>query len=321
VEFDSSPGQGTTFRIVLPERPAEMSETGMESPHRRDVMGAELTVAAKAPLSTLRILLAEDNPVNQQVVLGMLRKWGQTAAIASNGREVLAALERDTFDVILMDVQMPEMDGLETTSRIRTKEMQVGGHLRIVAMTGHAMKGDRDRCLAAGMDDYLSKPIKSDDLYAVLQRVRGTVPSPEDKVRTLLDRPKLPRHSVGEVSSQKPILNPDAVTRLRRLADDGGASFLAMVVDAFLLDSKRRLADLREAAAGGDPDGLRKTAHALKGAASEFGALRVTEICQFLEDMGGNQTTEGAAGLIARLGQDLEDVHAELQRQAALVPS
>ncbi len=208
---------------------------------------------------------------------------------------------------------MPEMDGFETTSRIRAKERQAGGHIQVVAMTAHAMKGDRERCLAAGMDAYVSKPIKADELYAVLGRVQRTdAPQKSD------DRP-----SEAEPERQRPLppphsaLDPEAVVRLRSLADDGGASFLTAVVEAFLQDSKQRLADLREASSAAAPDRLRTSAHALKGASREVGATRVAEICQRLEDMGGSHTTEGAGDLLIRLNQELKDVQSELKRQVA----
>src|SRR5262249_26279151 len=112
----------------------------------------------------LRILLAEDNVVNQQVTLLTLEKQGHQGRVVGNGREALAALEEQPFDLILMDVQMPELDGLAAAAAIRRREEAAGGHVPIIALTAHAMKGDRERCLAAGMDDYVSKPIHEEEL-------------------------------------------------------------------------------------------------------------------------------------------------------------
>jgi CheY-like chemotaxis protein len=132
------------------------------------------------PVSTLRILLAEDNAVNQKLALRLLERLGYQADLAENGREVLDALERQTYDVILMDVQMPELDGLDATRRIRESRTP-GDQPHIVAMTANAMREDRDACIEAGMDDYVAKPIRPDELAAALQRARVLAePSTQD---------------------------------------------------------------------------------------------------------------------------------------------
>jgi CheY-like chemotaxis protein len=119
----------------------------------------------------LRILLAEDNVVNQRLVVRLLEKRGHTMFVASTGREVLTVLRQQAVDLVLMDVQMPDMDGLETTAAIRRQERQTGGHLPIIALTAHAMKGDQERCLAGGMDSYVSKPINAQALWTAIARV------------------------------------------------------------------------------------------------------------------------------------------------------
>jgi len=120
----------------------------------------------KAPF---QVLLAEDNPVNQRLAMRLLQKRGYRVVVVGNGREALQALEKDRFDLILMDVQMPEMGGFETTAEIRKREQSCGAHIPIVAMTAHAMTGDREKCLAAGMDAYVSKPIRSGELFATIE--------------------------------------------------------------------------------------------------------------------------------------------------------
>jgi two-component system sensor histidine kinase/response regulator len=139
---------------------------------------AEASRAAPTPIAAfppvprgLRLLLAEDNPINQRLALRLLEKRGHSAALATTGQEALAAIEREPFDLVLMDVQMPEMDGLEATRIIRVRENGTGRHLPIVAMTAHAMKGDSERCLAAGMDAYLSKPIGARELYETIENL------------------------------------------------------------------------------------------------------------------------------------------------------
>jgi len=127
----------------------------------------------------LRVLLAEDNAVNQKLAARVLEKHGHHATVTSNGREAVAALDQDNFDVVLMDVQMPEMDGFEATAAIRAREDSTGRHLPIIAMTAHAMQGDQERCLAAGMDGYIAKPIKAQELIDLLERFAAVAASPE----------------------------------------------------------------------------------------------------------------------------------------------
>ena len=124
----------------------------------------------------LRVLLAEDNPVNQKLASRLLERWGHSVLLAQNGLEALELLGRHTVDVVLMDIQMPEMDGLETTAEIRNRERQSGRHIPIFAMTANTMKGDSDRCLSVGMDGYISKPIDPRKLIALLEIVSGTAP-------------------------------------------------------------------------------------------------------------------------------------------------
>jgi two-component system sensor histidine kinase/response regulator len=128
---------------------------------------------AIAPTAPLRILVAEDNRINQLLIVRMLEKAGHRVDVVGNGSEALAALERASYDLVLMDCQMPEMDGFEATSAIRATERQTGAHVTIVALTANAMEGDRERCLAAGMDDYLAKPITRQALTAALGRIAG----------------------------------------------------------------------------------------------------------------------------------------------------
>jgi CheY-like chemotaxis protein len=122
--------------------------------------------------------LVEDNAINQLVARRLLEKCGHTVAVAANGRRALEALEMESYDLILMDVQMPEMNGWETTQAIREKEKTTGGHIPIVAMTAHAMRGDEQRCLEAGMDAYLTKPIRTQELFAILDEIGTARPAP-----------------------------------------------------------------------------------------------------------------------------------------------
>jgi CheY-like chemotaxis protein len=145
--------------MLLDRKPGESPVDGLIARH---------TIHQEPAASGLKILLAEDNPVNQKLAVRMLEKRGHKVSVAANGREALAALDAEAFDLVLMDVQMPGMDGIEATAAVRQRERSTGKHLPIVAMTAHAMKGDDRRCLDAGMDGYLAKPIRSEELYALL---------------------------------------------------------------------------------------------------------------------------------------------------------
>jgi CheY-like chemotaxis protein len=168
--LDSEPARGSSFHFTSMFRPApEVSE-------RQAIADAEPLGSIPAGIRkarSTRILLAEDSPVNQQVARRILEKYGHSVVIANNGRQALDAAMTQEFDIILMDVQMPEMDGLEATAALRELEEQSGKHVPVIAMTAHAMTGDRERCLAAGMDDYLSKPIQISELLKVVDRYAG----------------------------------------------------------------------------------------------------------------------------------------------------
>jgi CheY-like chemotaxis protein len=158
---DSEPGAGSTFHFTAPFPIAPARDEGdrWHEP-RPGVVPAAVTA---------RVLVAEDNIINQRIAQSLLTKRGHAVTVVSTGREALDALERESFDVVLMDVQMPDMDGFEATAAIRAREQTTGAHVRIVAMTAHAMQGDRERCLAAGMDDYISKPIDQLTLFDLVE--------------------------------------------------------------------------------------------------------------------------------------------------------
>jgi two-component system sensor histidine kinase/response regulator len=216
--------------------------------------------AAVTSARCVRILLAEDNVVNQRVAAGLLTRRGHTVDIASNGLEALAALERATYDVVLMDIQMPEMGGVEATHAIREREAGTGQHTRIVAMTAHAMAGDRERYLAQGMDGYVSKPIDPATLFAMVE----TSPAPD--------------RTASSPSTTEPISIEDM---RRRLYDDD--ELISEVVATFLEDCPVRLADIEAAVSNRDYHAIRATAHALKGAAGNLSAHPVAECAEALE--------------------------------------
>jgi signal transduction histidine kinase/DNA-binding response OmpR family regulator/sensor domain CHASE-containing protein len=235
----------------------------------------------------LRILLAEDNPVNQTLGTRMLEKQGHTVVVVGDGRAALDALAHHTFDLVLMDVQMPVLDGLTATAIIRSQEQQMGGHLPIVAMTAYAMKGDAERCLAAGMDGYLSKPIKADELYATIDKT--------------LSRESAPIPSTIE----PPIDLPTLLTII-----DGDKDLLIELGKIFRQDYPQQVAALQEAIRHGDAHRLERVAHSLKGALATIGATTARSLAHELEIMGQSAQLEG-------LQSTLHKLEAELDRLAA----
>jgi CheY-like chemotaxis protein len=220
---------------------------------------------ASAPL---RILVAEDNPANQQVALRLLERLGHHADLVSTGREVLAQLARSAYDVIFMDVQMPEMDGLEATRAICARR-PAGERPRIIAMTAEAMEADRQACLAAGMDDYVVKPVRLDRLSRALAQCRHLTRRVDES----------PPPAAGPPSSS--VVDHRVLHDLQ--AELGGAEELRQVIATFLEASPQFLAALRDAAARSDVTGMGRAAHALKSSSAMLGASALSNRCAELE--------------------------------------
>lgn len=229
----------------------------------------------------LRVLLAEDNPINRRLMLALLRKRGCLVASAENGDQALHLSEHQPFDLILMDVQMPQMDGLQATTRIRAREKNTGGHVPIVAMTAHALKGDRERCLEAGMDDYLSKPIQADVLASLLDRYgcRG-------KFTAVAAAPPVEAAAAAE---ETPVF--DEAAALRRM--DGDRSLLTSLLERFAVELDRQTAELHALILANDHEGARKLAHTLKGTAGNLSCERVRRQAQHLETLARDQMPAG----------------------------
>jgi CheY-like chemotaxis protein len=233
----------------------------------------------------LRILLAEDHPVNQKVATRMLERLGHFVVVASDGRKAIAALEHGEFDAVLMDVQMPELDGFEALRAIRAREAVSGRHMPIIALTAHAMQGDRERCLAAGFDDYLAKPIRQRDLKTVLSarvddhRVSGAVL--RDQLLTICD---------------------------------GDAVFRRELARSYLESAPRCLGEIHTALALGDTDSLIAAAHALKGISRTIGAADLGEICRELESAAAGGDLEEAESVAKRLTEASRKVWISLER-------
>jgi CheY-like chemotaxis protein len=236
--------------------------------------------AASKPPKLLRVLVAEDHPINQVLVAELLRSRGHFYAIANNGLEALRMLEQGIFDAILMDGQMPEMDGYQASMEIRRREQSSGAHIHIVAVTAHAMQDDRERCLACGMDDYLAKPIEPEELYARLERPWSGQGAPAEALAP-----------VG--ADVTPVIDLDgALARTR-----GKKSLLAQMARAFLADVPESLRQLRTAARARDPVQLERGAHRLKGAAATLSGAASAEAAMVVERLAKAQPLAAAAAL------------------------
>jgi len=242
----------------------------------------------------LHILLTEDNVVNQKVATKMLERMGHTVTVASHGGEAVDMMDRTRFDVILMDVQMPVMDGFQATKLIRERERATGKHTPILAMTAYAMKGDDEKCLAAGMDGYLSKPIKVNELFDALEKIeRG----PEKALVAALDD-----------SSHPKVLNyQDALERV-----GGDEELLRDVAELFVQECPRLLSNIEEAIRHKDAGALERAAHELKGSAANFAAQPVVDTAFQLEVMGRNGDIEGAPKAFVELESKIDCLKQDL---------
>ena len=239
----------------------------------------------KEALRGLRILLAEDNPVNVKVARAFLEKWGHHVTVAGSGKEALVRIEAETFDVVLMDVQMPEMDGLEATRTLRAREAETGGHVPVIAMTAHAQASDRERCVAAGMDDYVVKPVEPSALSAAIGRVVRPLPSAEE-----IELGPEEEHEIEEEAVPSPAVFDEEAA----LAGLGGdRSLLREIAQVFCDDCPRLLGNLRAARDSGDATEIAKAAHAIAGTVGTISAPMAHDAARALERRG----KAGEAGL------------------------
>ncbi|NJN67687.1 MAG: PAS domain S-box protein [Chloroflexaceae bacterium] len=277
----------------------------------------------------LRILLAEDHLLNQKVALRLLEKMGYRADVVANGYEVLEAMNRQPYDVILMDIQMPEMDGIEATRCIRA-EYPTEQQPRIIAMTAHAMDGDRQWCLNAGMDDYLGKPVRVEELAAKLKwvsegrareaREAGVREQGEQEEMSPTET-KTTTDASGSSAPPQEALDPVTFARFLATMDDEAAGLAHELVTIFLDDTPGKLAMLRQSLADGDTTLLFRVAHTLKSSSAQLGALNLSGRCRELEMMGRNDSLGGAGrgGAGREEKEKMEELIANIIREFARV--
>ena len=306
IEVASEAGAGSTFSFTVTLGRADadaVARAAADAASAASLPGAPLPRAPRRG----RVLIAEDNVVNQKVTVRMLERLGFAAEVVGTGQEAAAAVRRERYDAILMDGQMPGMDGYEATSRIRAFEGPVR-HTPIIALTAGAMRGDRERCLAAGMDDYVAKPMSPEQLEAVLQR---WIPKSGRAVRRRRPRPLPRRRPTG----------PDRLDDGHRPARDDAARFPRATCSAlFFRDAATALTDLRIAWREDDLASWARIAHKLRGSCATLGARAMMEICARMEDLDQAAMMESGE----RMLEDLEvefararELLAEHQRKAA----
>jgi CheY-like chemotaxis protein/HPt (histidine-containing phosphotransfer) domain-containing protein len=266
---------------------------------------------AKAQIR-VRVLVAEDNIVNQRVAVRMLEQLGCRIDVAANGREAVEASARIPYDLIFMDCQMPDMDGYAATAAIRARETLTGIHIPIIAMTANAMQGDREQCLQAGMDDYVSKPVKTENLLEILQQwasqAAGTSPVPDTAVTGT---------STPAPQEEESALCAQPFAALKELCDDEDPAFLLDLIKTYLQDTATHIATLRSAVFTRDARSLERTAHSLKSSSANIGALGMADLCGTLQTLGQAGSVPQAIPLVEQLTAEFDCVQKALYQECA----
>ncbi|MDB5919179.1 MAG: hybrid sensor histidine kinase/response regulator [Massilia sp.] len=336
---------GVAYQLIKPVRPGDLFECIATRP-RKGVAAAPAAEPlvpvrqASAGAGQRRVLLAEDNPVNVEVATAMLDSLGLDVRCARNGEEALQAVREGQYDIVLMDCQMPVMDGFAATSGIRRFERDNGRARKVpvIAITANALQGDRESCLAAGMDDYLSKPFTQQQLGAVIGRwialpVASTVHHAEQRPAlpppalefvqretvkrgmiqpTSVQRAPVKPETVQPGAGARDVINQHALDNIRALSADRGAALVQRVVNAYVDDTPQHLQTLRRAIAGLDCGNLRKVAHSLKSSSANVGAETLAQMCKDMEQLGRTETTEGAAGILTDMEHEFQAVRHSL---------
>ena len=330
--LESEPGMGSNFEFTVKaaavpnssdlkaadEPPAapmvlpalSLGLTGASAPADAAPVPPLPAAGNEARPTPLRILIAEDNPVNQRVALGLLKQIGYTATLTNDGSEAVRALEAAEYDVVLMDIQMPEMDGLEATREIRRRWPDGPRRPYIIAMTANAMTGDREKCLDAGMDEYISKPVKANRLKSALEQcceLRAAVAAVAQSSSSMS------LNGTSAPTVEHAALNRDSLEALKSLQSEGDDGFLKEMIELFLADTPERFNEMETALQAGQQQDFVRAVHSIKGASSNFGADDLHDLCAEVEGM-------GRAGKMTETADKVRAIHGEFDRvRAALL--
>jgi len=316
---------GVARHLVKPFTPSELLNAVLLALGQSVEPTTPLARASReASTKRLHVLVAEDNAVNQRVIVRLLEKMGHIPILAYNGREAVEAYESRPFDVVLMDVQMPEMDGLAATQAIRQSEARNPGRRRlpIMALTAYAMRGDRERCLAAGMDEYLTKPVKPEELAAALNRLvqshdaapvdhtTAAAPSSAPQRPNGSDAVSEPRHRapVGTDGTPAGAASPEAGFDFSAALNyvGGDRELLDELLGIFVEDAPIRMKALRHAIGNAEATELTREAHTLKGALKVIGATTAAGLAQGLEALGRDGNMSEADKLAVALEREMD---------------
>jgi CheY-like chemotaxis protein/HPt (histidine-containing phosphotransfer) domain-containing protein len=256
-----------------------------------------------------RVLVVEDNVVNQKVASLMLRRLGCTVLMASDGEEALSILSRGDIDLVLMDCQMPVMNGFQATREIRLLRDEVLSSVPIVAMTANAMPGDRERCLEAGMNDYLSKPVQSKDLARMVERWTR-------EAEAAAPRPLTTETDMRDDGDDR-VLDPEMIDALRALGGEDDPGLFKELVELFLQDTPQRIGEIVAALESDDAQRLERAAHALKSSSANLGAMALSELCRELEAAGKHADLARAQTLVERSREEYRRVEQALGKEIA----
>jgi len=300
------PANGSSPCVMKPINPSELFDTLVAVASGAAAEAADAETAATSAVKPLDILLVEDSLYNQRLAQGVLTKMGHRVTVAETGTQAVEAVRRHRFDLVLMDVQMPEMDGLEATRRIRNREAGSGEHVPIIAMTAQALAGDRERCLESGMDDYLAKPVRAAELRAKIREVAGAGNDSEPA--------PLPRRSAAVDFPDSRVV--DWATALSYVGHDH--ALLQLAVAAFLEECPTLMETIRDGERKREPARVRIAAHSLKNAMRTLGAESAHRIAADLEDRARREDLEDTAGVIRDLERHVRDVREDVQEFVAL---